>query len=240
MTRDGLRQKAAGYRHEGMQVLAPASLGRTGFRMKARSSKNAAKPAADIAKPSPMRGEILDAAAEIIVRQGYDACTMRAVAALVDMKAGSLYYHFKSKDEIVEEILNQGIETLFGIVEETIRTVPQDAPFAERIEAAVRAHISSMVGKDRKYMHVYEHLPPIIKRRSRKMREKYAHLWHELFAGGIASGDVDAGIDLGVLVPYFLGGLNRVPEWIRASGASSEAVAALATATVLQGIVRRR
>ncbi len=209
--------------------------------MKARSSKNAAgSSVADNAKQSPMRGEILDAAAEIIVRQGYEACTMRAVAALVDMKAGSLYYHFKSKDEIVEEILNQGIETLYDFVQETIRKLPQEAPFAERVEAAVRAHISSMVGKDRKYMHVYEHLPPIIKRRSRKMREKYAHLWHELFAGGVAGGDVDPGTDLGILVPYFLGGLNRVPEWIRASGAGSDAVASLATATVLKGIVIRR
>ncbi len=209
--------------------------------MKARSSKKlAGSTVAEAAKPSPMRGEILDAAAEIIVRQGYEACTMRAVAALVDMKAGSLYYHFKSKDEIVEEILNQGIETLFDFVQETIRGVPQDAPFAQRIEAAVRAHISSMVGKDRKYMHVYEHLPPIIKRRSRKMREKYAHLWHELFAGGVASGDVDPGVDLGVLVPYFLGGLNRVPEWIHASGAGSDAVASLATAIVLRGIVVHR
>lgn len=209
--------------------------------MKARSSRQAAagSGAADKARENPMRGEILNAAAEIIVREGYEACTMRAVAALVDMKAGSLYYHFKSKDEIVEEILNQGIETLVDLVQETIRNIPPQAAFAERIEAAIHAHISSMVGKDRRFMHVYEHLPPIIKRRSRKMREKYALLWRGLFAAGVASGEVDPNVDLALLVPYFLGGLNRVPEWIRASGASSDAVAALATATLLRGIVQR-
>ena len=209
--------------------------------MKARSArKPAGNAVAEAAKPSPMRGEILDAAAEIIVRKGYDACTMRAVAALVDMKAGSLYYHFKSKDEIVEEILNQGIETLYARVAETIRGLPKNAPFADRLSAAVGVHISSLVGKDQKYMHVYEHLPPIIKRRSRKMRETYAQLWHDLLAGGVASGEVDAGIDLRLLVPYFLGGLNRVPEWMRASGASSEQVAALAITAVLNGIGTRR
>ncbi len=205
--------------------------------MKARSARRpTGTAAAEPARPSPMRGEILDAAAEIIVRKGYDACTMRAVAALVDMKAGSLYYHFKSKDEIVEEILNQGIETLYARVAETIRNLPQEAPFADRLSAAVGVHISSLVGKDQKYMHVYEHLPPIIKRRSRKMRETYAQLWHDLLAGGVASREVDAGIDLRLLVPYFLGGLNRVPEWMRASGASSDQVAALAVATLLDGI----
>lgn len=209
--------------------------------MKARSSRKAVGSlAADGAKPNPMRGEILDAAAEIIVRQGYEACTMRAVATIVDMKAGSLYYHFKSKDEIVEEILNQGIETLFEFVSDTVRSFPREASFVEKIEAAVRAHLSSMVGKDRKFMHVYEHLPPIIKRRSRRMREKYAQLWHGLFAEGVAAGDVDAGIDLKLLVPYVLGGLNRVPEWIHASGASCDAVVDLATATLLNGILTRK
>lgn len=196
--------------------------------------------AMETAKQRTMRDQILDAAAEIIVREGYDACTMRAVAALVDMKAGSLYYHFKSKDEIVEEILNQGIETLYERVAETIRSLPKEAPFAQRLAAAVEVHITSLVGKDQKYMHVYEHLPPTIKRRSRKMREKYARLWHELFADGVASGEAANGHDLRLLVPYFLGGLNRVPEWSRSSGASGEQIAGLAVATLLDGIGARR
>ncbi|WP_336812997.1 TetR/AcrR family transcriptional regulator [Bosea sp. MMO-172] len=212
-------------------------MGKTGLEMRARSTrKPAASQAAEAAKPNPMRGEILNAAAEIIVRQGYEACTMRAVAALVDMKAGSLYYHFKSKDEIVEEILNQGIETLFEFVQDTIRNLPAEAPFAEKVSAAVGAHLSSMVGKDRTFMHVYEHLPPVIKRRSRKMREKYAQLWRDLFAAGVDGGEVDPAIDLAIVIPYFLGGLNRVPEWIRASGATSDTVTTLATTMLLRGV----
>jgi len=209
--------------------------------MKLRSARRPANAGAvDTTKQSPMRGEILDAAAEIIVREGYDACTMRAVAALVDMKAGSLYYHFKSKDEIVEEILNQGIEALYARVAEMLRSLPNEAPFAERVSAAIGVHVSSLVGKDQTYMHVYEHLPPIIKRRSRKMRESYARLWHDLFTGGVASGAVDADIDLRLLVPYFLGGLNRIPEWIRTSGANGEQVGKLAIATLLDGIAAKR
>ncbi len=210
-------------------------------RMRARNGRRpGGADVADTAKQKPMRIEILDAAAEIIVREGYDACTMRAVAALVDMKAGSLYYHFKSKDEIVEEILNQGIETLYARVAGTIRDLPKEAPFAQRLSAAVGVHVASLVGKDQKYMHVYEHLPPTIKRRSRKTRDKYAQLWHDLFADGVASGEAAHGYDLSLLVPYFLGGLNRVPEWSRASGASSEQIAGLAVATLLDGIAARR
>ncbi|RXT47996.1 hypothetical protein B6S44_23195 [Bosea sp. Tri-44] len=215
--------------------------GTGGSRMKARNGRRpGGAGSVETARPKPMRTEILDAAAELIVREGYDACTMRAVAAMVDMKAGSLYYHFKSKDEIVEEILNQGIETLYARVAGTIRDLPKETPFARRLSAAVEVHIASLVGKDQKYMHVYEHLPLVIKRRSRKMREKYAQLWHDLFAGGVASGEAAAGHDLRLLVPYFLGGLNRVPEWSRASGASSEKIAELAVVTLLDGIGARQ
>jgi TetR/AcrR family transcriptional regulator, cholesterol catabolism regulator len=209
--------------------------------MRARNGKRpGGADAVETVKPKTMRSEILDAAAEIIVRQGYEACTMRAVAALVDMKAGSLYYHFKSKDEIVEEILNRGIETLYARVAGTIRDLPKEAPFAQRLSAAVEVHVASLVGKDQQYMHVYEHLPPVIRHRSRKMREKYAQLWHDLFADGVANGETATAHDLRLLVPYFLGGLNRVPEWSRASGASSEQIAGLAVATLLDGIGARR
>lgn len=215
--------------------------GTGGCRMRARNGKRPAGAGAmGVAKQRTMRDEILDAAAGLIVRDGYDACTMRAVAALVDMKAGSLYYHFRSKDEIVEEILNQGIETLYACVAEALEGMPKDAPFAHRLSAAVGMHVASLVGKDQTYMHVYEHLPPVIRRRSRRMRERYARLWHDLFADGIARGEVDGIHDLQVLVPYFLGGLNRVPEWIRASGAGSERIAQLATTALLDGISVRQ
>ena len=50
-----------------------------------RARNNGRRPAAagtvTTVKQRTMRDEILDAAAEIIVREGYDACTMRAVAA---------------------------------------------------------------------------------------------------------------------------------------------------------------
>lgn len=207
--------------------------------MRANGTK-ARPPIADSTKPNQTRLEILDAASDIIVRQGYEACTMRSIAAIVGMKAGSIYYHFKSKDEIIEEILNRGIEKLFDFVSETIREVPEDATFSTRVEAAVRAHLSSLLGPEQKHMGVYEHLPPGIKRRSRRMRQRYARLWIDLFAGGVAAGDVDPAADLGLLASYFLGGLNRVPEWIRASGADHQSIAELATRTLLLGIGTHR
>lgn len=160
-----------------------------------------------------MRSEILAAAAGLIVERGYAACTMRAVADRVKIKAGSLYYHFTSKDQIVEEILNSGIKLLLAEVQSRLDALPPSAGFRRKLETLVETHVSCLVGE--RQLQVYEHLPPVLKRRSRAMRDTYAQLWTTLFEAGVQEGEIDADLDLRIVVPFVLGALNRIPEWSR-------------------------
>ncbi|MFF3728852.1 TetR/AcrR family transcriptional regulator [Streptomyces sp. NPDC002476] len=57
--------------------------------------------------PSPeRRRELLDTAAEVFAAQGYNATTVRRIADAAGMLAGSLYYHFDSKESMIDEILS--------------------------------------------------------------------------------------------------------------------------------------
>lgn len=47
---------------------------------------------------------ILNAARDLFVRQGYEAVTMRAVAAAVEYTPGALYAHFKDKADLVRAL----------------------------------------------------------------------------------------------------------------------------------------
>lgn len=58
------------------------------------------------ARGSLTDGEILDAA-ERVARQGWDALTMRAVAAEVGSSAMALYRYFPTKDHLVEAMLDR-------------------------------------------------------------------------------------------------------------------------------------
>jgi TetR/AcrR family transcriptional regulator, cholesterol catabolism regulator len=206
------------------------------------SGRATAPPAsvAEVKRPRATRAEILAATASIIVERGYKACTMREIAGRINVKAGSLYYHFPSKEQIVEEILTSGIEELHEYVRKAIDEVPPEAPFPSKLEAAVSAHLSCMIQSDKKLMQVYEHLPPAVKRKGRRVREKYAKLWLDLFADGVRRNEVDPYVSLKLLVPYLLGGLNGVPDWLRSSGSSSKDVASLATSVFLHGVGRPR
>jgi AcrR family transcriptional regulator len=164
---------------------------------------------------NPTRTDILDAATRLIVKSGYSSCTMRAVADAVNIRAASLYHHFASKDDIVAEILNQGIAVLLEEVTTRLDALPQGTPFAQLFETAVQSHISCMTGTFSQPKQVYEHLPPLLKRKRRAMRDRYAKLWFGLLQAGVDEGVVDSGLNLGIAVPYIFGGLNRVPEWFR-------------------------
>ncbi|TXS47651.1 helix-turn-helix domain-containing protein, partial [Streptomyces sp. OR43] len=47
---------------------------------------------------------ILRPAAEVFAAQGYNATTVRRIADAAGMLAGSLYYHFDSKESMLDEI----------------------------------------------------------------------------------------------------------------------------------------
>ncbi|HWQ57781.1 MAG TPA: helix-turn-helix domain-containing protein [Clostridia bacterium] len=68
-------------------------------------------------------GRILDAAAELIARNGYDGVSVREIAEKAGIRESSVYNHFKSKADI--------LEALFC---EFIRGVPQTRPSDEELD----------------------------------------------------------------------------------------------------------
>ncbi|MFB9588675.1 TetR/AcrR family transcriptional regulator [Streptomyces racemochromogenes] len=60
------------------------------------------------------RRELLDTAAEVFAAQGYNATTVRKIADAAGMLAGSLYYHFDSKESMLDEILSAFLNELWA------------------------------------------------------------------------------------------------------------------------------
>lgn len=192
-------------------------------------------------KARETRATILTAAARLFAEKGFADCTLREIAAVANMKAGSVYYHFDSKDEILDEVLNTGIERLQDNVVKALERLGPDTPVSQRLRAAVRTHVVSFLdvrGDANTFLRIYEHLPPIMKRRSRAARQRYASMWLELLDSGVKTGEVDPTINLGIFVPYFLQGLNRIPEWFSPSRMTTDGVCDVIFSTTLKGILR--
>lgn len=76
------------------------------------------------------REEILDAAAELFTNQGYAATSTRAVADAVGMRQASLYHHFATKDDILDALLFDTVESALRLAEEL---VVAPGPAAQRL-----------------------------------------------------------------------------------------------------------
>ncbi|MDR1634261.1 MAG: TetR/AcrR family transcriptional regulator [Bifidobacteriaceae bacterium] len=62
-------------------------------------------------------GAILDAAAELFARKGYDATTVGDILEVVGMGKGTFYHYFKSKEEVLEAVVDRVVARVVEHVE---------------------------------------------------------------------------------------------------------------------------
>ncbi|MFD7629666.1 TetR/AcrR family transcriptional regulator [Streptomyces sp. NPDC059851] len=77
------------------------------------TNETTGKKKAQAAAGPERRRELLDTAAEVFAAQGYNATTVRKIADAAGMLAGSLYYHFDSKESMLDEILSTFLNELW-------------------------------------------------------------------------------------------------------------------------------
>src|SRR3954451_4366808 len=92
-------------------------------------------------KSERTRQRILDAAAEVLDERGYAEARLTDIAAGAGMQAGSLYYHFSSRDELVGEILRLGIENSWDLVAAAVAGLPRTISTFCRPAILLRADI---------------------------------------------------------------------------------------------------
>ena len=185
------------------------------------------------------RQAVLSTAAQMFNERGFHATSLDDIAARLGVSKPTLYYYVKSKDQILLECVQQGLEmTLEGI--EVSRKAGGSA--LDQLEACMRvyAHIVTMdfgmclirVGD--------EQLPPDSRKALRRMKAQIDLAFRRL---------VEAGVQQGLLAPcdpkmaaFMIGGaLSWIGRWYDAGGAySPQEIADHAVQTLLQGVVLRK
>ncbi|HUN50820.1 MAG TPA: TetR/AcrR family transcriptional regulator [Candidatus Sulfotelmatobacter sp.] len=166
------------------------------------------------------RRHILDCAARLVRRQGYAATSLRDIAAASGMKAGSLYYHFASKEEIVTEMLNIGVQTVFGEVRRSVEALG-DPPAASRVETAVRAHMRAIFEIDDyngASIRIFGQVPPRVRDAALGERDAYEEYWHKLLEQDAAEGRLRPEVDRTLLRLFLFGAMNWALEWYDPAG----------------------
>lgn len=141
---------------------------------------------------------------------------MRAVADEVGMKAASLYYHYKSKAELVTTILEEGVQSVSLAVNRAIATLPPSSTHLDRVRAAFHAHLSAVaMFEDYSIVScgVCGQVPPEVQRKYNCERNIYGQVWYHLLEAARDAGEIRADLDIKLTCWFILGALNTVPEW---------------------------
>jgi TetR/AcrR family transcriptional regulator, cholesterol catabolism regulator len=83
--------------------------------------------------------ELLQKISDLFAKQGYEKTSIRDIAAHLGMTNAGLYYHFKNKQQMLIDIMNQGMDYALSGMR---RELPQMKSAEERIEFIVRAQIT--------------------------------------------------------------------------------------------------
>lgn len=61
--------------------------------------------------------KIFEAAMELFAKKGYDGTSIEEITSVVGIAKGTLYYHFSSKEEIFNFLVNEGMKLLKNSIE---------------------------------------------------------------------------------------------------------------------------
>jgi AcrR family transcriptional regulator len=189
------------------------------------------------ADQSVNRDDILLAAADVLQRNGYEATTMKYIAAAVNLTAASLYHHFRNKDALLLAVLEAGLKQVIDRIEPIALS---DLPADEKVRQMIQAHIlgltehtavgAAMVFEIRSLMGIkmplsnakaedkqaYEEFAA---RRDAffARRDQFEQLFRQVVEEGAVAGTFRA-VDVPIFVKTMLGAQNWVGVWYKPQG----------------------
>lgn len=196
----------------------------------------------ETSKSEATRRKILDAAARAFLQKGYEATTLQEIAEAASMQAGSLYYHFDSKEQLLEQVFDIGMRRVVEAVREAIEALPADAPFADRLSAGVAAHLEQLLGQGdytSANIRIFGQAPPGVQARQLRLREAYGEWWRALLEDGRARGEVREDADPSLVRMLLFGAMNWAIEWYDPAQGPIAKIADEASALVLRGLLTR-
>ncbi len=167
------------------------------------------------------RKQILDAAAKVLARRGYVGTQLSEIAEEAGTQPGSLYYHFDSREELIEEVLQEGVRQSFARARAVVDAIGSESRPLERLTAALRAHLRfQLVESDyaRAVSRSIGQSPEEMWKRVNARFRAYGKFFDDLIQAAMKAGEVDPAVERGALRMLIIGAANYTPEWFRSDG----------------------
>ncbi len=153
---------------------------------------------------------------------------MRNIADQAGIEAASIYYHFSSKEELVEEVMEQGAHRIVAHLREQLDALGAQATAEQRFRVAVLGQMMGLIKHgDFALAHsrLLGQLPDEVRERQIKRREQHQKLWNGLLEDLRSQGRLRADVDIHLARILILGSINSIQSWFNPRKGSLEKVA---------------
>lgn len=171
----------------------------------------------NVVNDSPRRRELTRLAAQLFVQEGFDRTTVRMLAQEMGIKSGSLFHHFRDKQEILCAVIEEGTQNALAIAREALEAC---APTPEaRLHAMARAHLETLLtDRNAHVVALYEwrRLDAESRAHLSHLRDAYEALWQEVVGDALEAGLIHG--DKFLVSRFVLGALNWTVRWYDPDG----------------------
>lgn len=170
------------------------------------------------------RQKILDSAAKLFSQNGYAETKLSDIAEEAGTHAGSLYYHFRSKEDLVQDVLGMTMSLLSNAVMAKVNALPASASASERIVAGIHAHVLHILQRGfytQAYLKIIDQVPAHVQRAYVMAPRGYGNYWRGILEGARQAGELRTDLNPTVLRLLLLGSITWILEWYKPDGALS-------------------
>ncbi|RZT04443.1 transcriptional regulator, TetR family [Duganella sp. CF402] len=181
-----------------------------------------------------LRAELIEKSAQLFRTKGYDNTTVRDIAAAAGIQAGSWFYHFKTKQDILTAIMEQGLQHALAEIE-TVAAQPL-APSA-LLQRLVELHLHALLAPDNHFVAVllyeWRSLDEASRARLVALKDRYEAVWDRAISALHHSGAWGPPSQFDRLLVF--GALNWTVQWYKpGSGADVQELAQQAMRFILR------
>jgi AcrR family transcriptional regulator len=190
-------------------------------------------------KGARTRRRILESAANAFRVHGYAGTSLKNIADAADLQVASLYFHFPSKEALVDEVLNIGLDSIETATRDAVLSMGSNATALTRLRAAIAAHVRTNLEAGAfasANLRILGQVPKEVRERHIKRQRNYAQFWEQLLADGRTSGELRSDLDPDAVRLLLLGSMNWAVEWYRSERFSIAQIAATCSEMALNGL----
>lgn len=125
-------------------------------------------------KKQSLRLQIIEAAREVLLAEGYRNLSLRKIARKIDVSATSIYLHFDSKDDLVHCLIEQAIKRLNSHLQVAL---PEEGNPIKKLEKLAWTYVDFALNRPREYQVIYlvssDEMTRYPKEKFRKARQGY-------------------------------------------------------------------